>query len=174
MKIPRAAFNLFLWMVLITALGCKTAEEKEKEDRAATMRFHLETNRDGTPYNRPVPIYRANPIYVNVQNNAVLDEGLMEKAEIVDVDERGGWAIKITFDETGARRLENFTIANKGKRMAIQSRWNQVRWLAAPLITRNITDGVFVFTPDASREEAELIVEGLNNVIEEIKGPYIF
>ena len=175
MKISKAAFNLFLWLAIVTVgLGCKTAEEKEKENRAATLRFHLETNPDGTPYNRPVPIYRSNPVFVNVENNAVLDEGMMQKAEIVEVDEHGGWAIKITFDPTGTRRLANFTTANKGKRVAIQSRWDQVRWLAAPIITRNITDGVFVFTPDASREEAELIVEGLNNVIKKLNKPYIF
>ena len=42
-------------------------------------------------------------------------------------------------------------------------------WLAAPLIRRPIADGVLTFTPDASREEAEKIVKGLNNVTEKIK-----
>jgi hypothetical protein len=28
-----------------------------------------------------------------------------------------------------------------------------------------LADGVFVFTPDASREEAERIVRGLNNAV---------
>ena len=42
-------------------------------NRPATLRFHLETNREPTPYNGPVPIYRANPIIVNVESDAVLE-----------------------------------------------------------------------------------------------------
>ena len=40
----------------------------------------------------------------------------------------------------------------------------EARWLAAPRISQRIKDGVLVFTPDATREEAERIVRGLNNV----------
>ena len=174
MKISSFASNLFLLLALVLAGGCKSAEEKEKEKRAATLRFHLETNPDGTPHNAPVPIFRTNPIYVNVQQQFLLDEGLMRQADIVDVDEHGGWGIRILFDDRGARRLEYITTANKGKRFAIFGKWDERRWLAAPLITKNITNGVFVFTPDATREEAELIVEGLNNVIKKLNKPYIF
>ena len=38
------------------------------------------------------------------------------------------------------------------------------RWLAAPRINKRIADGVLVFTPDATREEAEQIALGLNNL----------
>ena len=38
------------------------------------------------------------------------------------------------------------------------------RWLAAPLITHRIGDGVLAFTPDMSRAEADQFVLGLNNV----------
>jgi murein DD-endopeptidase MepM/ murein hydrolase activator NlpD len=41
------------------------------------------------------------------------------------------------------------------------------RWLAAPIITRRISNGVLVFTPDCSREEADQLVLGLNNVAKE-------
>lgn len=174
MMIPRSAFNFFLLMALALSLGCKTAEEKEKANRATSLRLHLETNVDGTPYNHPVPIYRENPILVNVKDAAVLDEAFMREAQVIDVDELGGWGIKIVFDATGTRRLQHITTANKGRRMAIYAHWEDPRWLAAPLITRNITNGVFIFTPDASREEAEEIVEGLNNVIEKLKKPYVF
>jgi hypothetical protein len=43
------------------------------------------------------------------------------------------------------------------------------RWLAAPQITKHLSAGVFTFTPDATREEAERIVTGLNNVAEKVK-----
>ena len=42
------------------------------------------------------------------------------------------------------------------------------RWLAAPVINRRISDGVLVFTPDATREEAEEIALGLNNVAKKV------
>ena len=174
MKIPCFAINLFLLPALLLAGACKTAEEKEQAKRAASIHLHLETNPDGTPHNAPVPIFRQNPIYVNVQQNFVLDEGLMRRADIVDVDDHGGWAIRLLFDDRGARRLEYITTANKGRRFAIFAKWDERRWLAAPLITKNITDGVLIFTPDATREESEVIVEGLNNVIKKLNKPYIF
>ena len=42
------------------------------------------------------------------------------------------------------------------------------RWLAAPVISHRISDGVLVFTPDATREEAEEIALGLNNVSKKV------
>ena len=174
MKIPSFAINLFLLLLLAVGSACKSTEEKERAKRAASVRLHLETNPDGTPYNGPVPVYRSNPVIVNVQQNFLLDEGFLKRADIVDVDEHGGWAIRLVFDDRGARRLEHITTANKGRRMAVFAKWDESRWLAAPVITRNITDGVFVFTPDASREEAELIVQGVNNMIKKLNKPYIF
>jgi hypothetical protein len=43
------------------------------------------------------------------------------------------------------------------------------RWLAAPVIPRRISNGVLTFTPDASREEADLIAIGLNNVAKKVQ-----
>jgi hypothetical protein len=42
-------------------------------------------------------------------------------------------------------------------------------WLAAVLVREPITDGVFQFTPDATRAEGNRIVRGLRNVIAENK-----
>ena len=35
------------------------------------------------------------------------------------------------------------------------------QWLAAPMIARRITDGTMLFTPDATRDVAEIIAKGL-------------
>ena len=40
--------------------------------------------------------------------------------------------------------------------------WKNGRWLAAPSINRLVANGTLTFTPDASREEAEQLVKGLN------------
>jgi len=70
--------------------------------------------------------------------------------------------------------LESITTANRGKRIAIFTQFGvekaaKQRWLAAPMIARRLTDGVLIFTPNATREEADEIVLGLNNVASKIK-----
>ena len=55
-----------------------------------------------------------------------------------------------------------------------ESQFGEMRWLAAPMITRQIQDGIFVFTPDASREEAERIVRGVNNVVAKLNKKFTF
>jgi preprotein translocase subunit SecD len=178
MKISRARFN----MILATALagfpaalaGCKSSEEKKKEKAGTFLHFHLEANADGSPHNVTVPIYRAHPIMVTVEREPVLDEGYLKDAQVVDADIMGGLAIEVKFDDSGTRLLESITVANRGKRLAIVAHWTETRWLAAPLITKRISNGVFIFTPDATREEAERIVRGLKNVVKKLQEPYTF
>jgi hypothetical protein len=59
-----------------------------------------------------------------------------------------------------------------GRRLVIFSEFgkklSQNRWLAAPLIQRRIENGLLVFTPDATRAEAEEIAAGLNRVAEKL------
>jgi len=177
MKISRRAFNLFLVGLAALAAGCGSAEKKKEEKpgkEASAMRFHLETNRDGTDKNTTILVYRARPIQVQVERGVALDEGMMASASVVDVDQMGGYGIKILFDDAGKRALETLTIAHKGRHLAIFAQWTEARWLAAPLIQKRISDGVFIFTPDASREECDRIVLGLNNVIKKVKKPFVF
>jgi preprotein translocase subunit SecD len=163
MKIPSGAFNLYLWLLLLLTLpACKSTEERKKSKEATTLRLHLETNADGSDRNSGVPIFRANPVMVNVDRAAFLQEGDIQIAEVVDVT--GGFAIRIQFNRHGSLVLENVTTSFKGRRYAIQAQFGDSRWLAAPVISRRIADGSIVFTPDATREEAERIVRGLNNV----------
>ena len=49
------------------------------------------------------------------------------------------------------------------------SQLNAGRWLAAPLVQTHITDGLLVFTPDATREEADQIAAGLNTVAKKLQ-----
>jgi hypothetical protein len=44
----------------------------------------------------------------------------------------------------------------------------QARWIAAPVIHGRISNGSLVFTPDASREEADEIARGLTNIAKKI------
>lgn len=174
MTLPLARFNLILASILLFGAACKTTEEKKRDKEAAFLRFHLETNPDGTRHNFPAIVYRAHPIRIQIERDAALDEGFMDKAEVVSADEFGNYAIKITFDDTGKQRLDYVTSSHKGRHLVAFCRWTESRFLAAPLINKRITDGVLVFTPDATREESERIVTGLNNVIKKLKKPYTF
>ncbi|HVK57272.1 MAG TPA: hypothetical protein VM735_00715 [Candidatus Kapabacteria bacterium] len=172
MKVPFLRFNIILVLLMVSTIGCKSTEEKKKAKEAAFLRFHVESNVDGTQHNLRVPVYRSSPMMVGIERDAALDEGFMDSVELVTVDEFGNHAIKITFNEQGAKRLDYVTSTYKGRRFAIQARWTETRWLAAPVITQRFTNGVFIFTPDASREESERIVSGLKNVIAKLKKPY--
>lgn len=161
----RFNINLLGTTLLLAFLaGCVTTGSKSGQ-HIATLRVHLEVNPDGTDRNIRVPIYRANPILLNVQTSPILNEAFVAQASLVDT--LGGFKLVIQFDTRGTRLLEQFSATNPGKHFAIATQFakstNETRWLAAPLVSRRIPDGVLSFTPDATREEAEEIVRGLNN-----------
>jgi hypothetical protein len=169
MKIRWLRFNLYLCVALPLALalaaGCQTEQRKRKR-QASTLSIHLEVHPDGTNLNAPVPIYRQQPVMVNVDKAAILTEVDLSEAQVVEVV--GGFAIRIKFDRRGTWLLEQKTVDNHGRRFAIYCSFGpelkESRWLAAPIISRRISDGVLVFTPDATRAEADEIALGLNNV----------
>jgi preprotein translocase subunit SecD len=126
----------------------------------------METNPDVTEFSSPVPIFREKPIMVNVEKSSFLTEADIAEAKLVEV--LGGFALRIQFNQHGTWTLEQFTTTNPGKRIALLCRFGpkfkEVRWLAAPRISQRISNGVLTFTPDATREETEQIVLGLNNM----------
>jgi len=172
MKLRRMAFKSCLCAGLALALlcGCQSLAGKPK-GLVATLRLHLEVNPDATDRSTPVPIHRAHPFPVNVEKASFLDERSVTNVAVVEA--MGGFAIEVRFDTTGARLLEQYSTANRGRRCAIFTQFGdktpQPRWLAAPVLSRTITDGVLVFTPDATREEAEQIVRGLLNLKKQIQ-----
>ena len=159
-------FNIYLLIALAVACGCQSSGEKNPKKLLSTLRLHLEATRNGTKESEPVPIYREKPLWVNAQKKPFLSEEFVASAKVVD--EVGGFALRIQFDHQGATMLEQVTTENRGRKIAIFSQFAEklvdYRWLAAPIISHSITDGVLVFTPDTTREEAEEIALGLNNV----------
>jgi len=172
MMIDSRRFNIYLLLLLALAFGggCKTGKGKKQY---STLRVYLEVNPDGTDKNGPVPIFREKPMLVNVEKMPFLTEGQVSRARVVDVF--GGFVLQIEFNQEGTWLLEQYSASNPGKHFAIQSifgaKTNMVRWLAAPRITRPITNGTLTFTPDATHEEADQIVLGLNNLANEVKKP---
>ncbi len=162
----RAACWLLLALMCGAVAGCESAKEKDpkkfsKRDQAS-LRLHLEVNRDGQENNGPVTIGRESPFEMNVEKQPFVTEFQIEKASVVD--DMGGFAISVQFDKQGTFLLEQYTTGHKGRRIGIVAEFGQMRWIAAPMITKRVGDGLFVFTPDATREEAERIVSGLNRM----------
>jgi preprotein translocase subunit SecD len=168
MKICWYRFNIYLALALAAAVvcGCQTSSESKGKKLLSTLRLHLETSRDETGFNEAVPVYREQPFMINVEKIPFLDETSVSGAKVVDVV--GGFALRIQFDHAGTALLEQYSASNRGKKIAVFCQFGEklknVRWLAAPVTSRNLSDGVFMFTPDATREEAEEIAVGLNNV----------
>jgi SecDF, P1 head subdomain len=106
-----------------------------------------------------------------VDKEPILTELNMAQAKVVDVV--GGFAIRLEFDRQGSWILEQSSVDNLGRRFAIYCEFGpkltEKRWLAAPIVSHRITDGVLVFTPDATREEADELVLGLNNIARGVK-----
>jgi hypothetical protein len=166
--------NIYLICLLFLGLacGCQSGSEKNKKKELSTLRLFMETNPDGTERTIQVPVFRERPVLVTVQKGEFLNEGDILNAAVVET--MGGFAIKVQYNRHGTWMLENMTSAYSGSRIAIHSQFGEARWLAAPLIKMPIRDGMLVFTPDASREEAERIVHGLNNVAAQLntKSPF--
>ena len=176
MKIWTRGINTYFVALLagsILLAGCQTdkqekEEKKKKEKEATTLGMHIEVNADGSARNAQITLLRASPITLNVENTPFLTHADVIRADIVE--ELGTLGIRLQFTQPhGARLLSWATGVYKGKRIAIHAEWGEARWLAAPQILQHLEDGVFTFTPDASREEIERIVRGLNNVAKEVK-----
>lgn len=171
MIIGRSRFNLYLAGLLVTfACGCHMTDEKQKE--IATLRVHVEATRDETDFSTTVPIYREKPVRVTVDKDAFLTEADVSEVKVVD-DPSGGFSLHIQFDRRGTWLLEEKTTANPGKHFAIFSefgpkKFKEGRWLGAPIIPHRIPNGLLIFTPDATREEAEEIARGLNNLVKQV------
>jgi len=174
----RFNFYLFLCVAVSLAAGCKTSEESKQEKELTRLQLRQETRAnplDPMGHTESVAVYRAHPVTFTVSKEPFLSEAYVKDAKVVDT--LGGFALRIEFDKEGSMLLEQYCSANLGRHIAVFSQWddspdsklNTGRWLAAPRIQKHIADGIFIFTPDATREEAENIARGLNNVAKRLE-----
>jgi hypothetical protein len=172
MIIGRSRFNIYflLFAAAVAATGCHTAKS-EKDKQIATIRVHLEVVPDMMDFSTKISVFREHPVSLYVDKSQLLTEIDVAGAQVVE--DRGGFALQIQFTRHGAWLLESCTSANMGKHLGIFSTFGkktgESRWIAAPIISRHINDGVLTFTPDATREEAERIAIGLNNVAKKLR-----
>jgi preprotein translocase subunit SecD len=159
-------FNTYLPLLLVLAAGCAAGknpgEAKSGKKEEASLRVHLEVNPDGSDRNGPITVGREHPFQLNVEKTAFVTEFQIENASVVE--SLGGFSISLQFNKQGTFLLEMVTTGHKGRHLAIAAEFGQMRWIAAPLINHRIGNGKLVFTPDATRAEAERIVNGLNRL----------
>jgi hypothetical protein len=165
MKVCALRFNIYLAIVATLALVCGCQSDKPKENLAA-LRVHIETTPNTIGTSQTISLLRSDPVQVTVQTDPILTEANVIAARIIESP--GGFAVEIKFDETGSWILEQNSAENVGRHFVIFGQWGEKlingRWLAAPLITHRIGDGLLAFTPDTSRDEADQLVLGLIHV----------
>jgi hypothetical protein len=177
MKSCRKRFNVYLVLGLGAGLlaACHSTDTKMKKEALSTFRVYIEARRDAAERSQNVTVGRSHPVSFSVEKDPFLSERNIKEAKVVN--EVGGFAIQVQFDRQGTWLFEQYTTANKGKHLAILSQFptppdenlNEGRWLAAPRISNNVTNGLLSFTPDTTREEAEQIVLGLTHVAKHLQ-----
>ena len=178
MKKRIGPINLILAVLAVGFLvGCETTKGGKKKDKKfATFRLHLEEPTNSSRWVMPVSVYRENPRTIHVHRVPFIDERNIIEAAVID-DIRNidgeqvnfGRAVGVRFDRTGKWLLENTTVSHRGKRIAVHSFFPEGRWLAAKVIDQRLSEGVFIFTPDASEEEMQRMCEGLNAVAKKLE-----
>ena len=161
-------FNLYFLPVVLLALvsGCVSNPFHHKDKPVGIVRIHIESEASNAGTTKTISVLRSDPVEVNISTDPILTEADVTKARLIE-SPGGGFDIELKFEETAGWRLQQFTAINPGKHLAIFAQWSEKkedgRWLAAPLILRHIDNGTLVFTPDASHEEAQKLVDGLND-----------
>ena len=163
----RRVFNVFLFVAAAAFLtGCLSEESKRKREYS-NIRIHVEADSSGGS-GSAVSIHRAQPIMINIEREPIIDEHNVVAAALVE-QAGGTFAIQIKLDRRGSWILERTTVTHHGRHLAISSMWGPERWLAAPYIIGKNSTGTLIFTPDATREESERIVRGLNNTAHKLE-----
>ena len=184
MKRRRSWFNLYFALALATGCG---GFHPFAHKQAATVRLYVESTHAS---DTGTALVTRDKIPMSIEREPFLDESDLAKAQLVDNPD-GTFSIDLIFDEHGGLLLDMTTVANMGRRIVVFSHFpppgtkedtgstapepekagkpRKSGWISAVMIRQRISNGAFRFTPDTTREEAQRIVTGLNNVVEEAK-----
>ncbi len=164
MNFCRPRFNLYLLPLVFCLLLSGCTLWPHKHEPVAILRIHVESESSAVGSNKSISVLRSQPMMINISTDPILTEADVVSARLLS--NPGGFAVEIKFEDTAGWRLEQYSASNPGKHLAIFAQWSDQpsdgRWLAAPRIAHRIATSSLVFTPDASHEEAEKLVAGLN------------
>jgi hypothetical protein len=174
MKVYASRFNIYLVMFTVLALGtaCHTTHETKEDKVVSALRVHIESNVDTIGGSQTVSVLRTEPVSVTITKDPIVTEANLLSARVLDAPAGSGFAVELKFDDIGTMMIEQYSASEPGKHFVIFGQWGEKgsdgRWLAAPLITHRIDNGLLSFTPDMSRDDAYRLVLGLNNVSRQI------
>ncbi len=163
---------VFTALGLAAALsGCASDPDKKKEPKkdkeVAALRIHVEQRENGEG-GKEVSVLRASPVTFKIEKEPFLDERDLKSAKLEETFT--GFAITLRTTLHGRLLLEMNSVSRLGRHLAIVSTWEvgkdktETRWIAAPQLKAALRDGTLTFVADCTREEAEHIVRGINNV----------
>src|SRR4051812_36664106 len=123
MKFRLARFNIYLLALMVLAwggTGCHTDSSQKKAPKKgfSMLRLHIEVNPDATDKNLVAMVGRQTHFSVNVNKSAFIEVMHLSRASLVD-DGLGGFALQIQLGRKGSWLLEQYTVANKGRRIAV-------------------------------------------------------
>jgi preprotein translocase subunit SecD len=168
MKFAGSPFNIILVLGILFLTGCETtASSRKGKKEVSTFRVHLETHKDTGDRTRQILFPREQPATLTIEVQPILTEANVAQASVTEGPD--GFSLRVQLDRRGVWLLENYSATRIGRRLVIFSDFGRERWLAAPVISRRVPDGVLVFTPDATLEEAQRIARGLNYVAAKIR-----
>jgi hypothetical protein len=172
------SFNTYLLLgAIFWMVGCKSAEQRKRDQLTTTFWLHLEAAASQRDTNRVLAVSIAGVDFL-ADKAPFLTEQDVDSAAVVETTD-GGFAIRVRYNDHGKLVLDMVTSSNRGRHMVIYANYGikkqtKTVWLAAPLIVRRVDDGVIVFTPSVARPEAEEIIKGLQHAAEEAKKPWVF
>lgn len=152
--------------LLLLVGGCAGVWPRKRA--SVHLRFHLESAVMDPAHTVSVGVGRDSGLFVVVEGRPFLDESNVLDLSVVD--QFGGFSFKVLFDRRGTWLLEQASTTHRGRRCVIyceftHSGTNISRWIAAPVLTGRIADGVLIFTPDLTRSEADALVKAVQPVI---------
>jgi hypothetical protein len=169
-------FNLYLLLMpmLWAVAGCADFHPfHHDKGPVAIVRIHVESESSSAGSTKSISVMRSDPVSVNISTDPILTESDITAARVVN-SPGGGFAIELKLEETSGWKLETYTAINPGKHLAIFGQWSDKvqdgRWLAAPIIARRMAGNTLTFSPDASRQEAQTLVDGLNALAKKTAG----
>ncbi len=170
MRVTRAWFNILLACAVMMGLasaalaGDAPAKKPRKPKPVKAVRIYVETRHDIAERSLAATVGRSSPMSFQVEKLPILNEVHVDEAALLE--ESGTYQVQLKFNSLGTRVLEAYTAAAVGRHLVIMTDIDaEARWIAAPLVRRRIGDGVLRFVPDASREEMQRLVRGLNEAI---------
>lgn len=165
-----AAFVVAGTVLLLLLCGCAGVWPKKRTP--VVLRFHLESVVMDPAHTVSVAVGRESGLFVAVDGRPILDENNVLDLSVMD--QFGGFSCKVLFDRRGTWLLEQASTTHRGRRCVVYCEFpyggtNISRWIAAPVLTGRITDGVLIFTPDLTRSEANALVKAVQPVIRKNK-----